>query len=226
MKKREVLAWFSCIICLGAVLTSVGLNGNSGDSSILVSADTRVLLVHMSKAQMMFTQVVTPIDPETEKITYDQINMTIAGVVPPNVNRTLVENEDRVLIMEVLQLNIDCLFVDPYSLNISIGVHVRTWNGTTESWNPISVDYQLWEHRAEDFSMSEMTVNQISNRRAVVTINMVLSMYISMSDILWDLGGEYGIQIGAFIRIDGEMIRFGDIVSAETPVKNFEVSAP
>ena len=211
------------------IVSELDFGSDDQDSGLIVSADTEVSLVTMSKAQMMFTQVVTPIDPATEQIIYDQVNITISGVVPSNVNATLVRNDDRILVAKVNELNIDCLFVDPYSLSITISVHARSWNGTTDSWNPIVDEYMMERHDVINMAphiQKEVTVTEINKQRFMVNINATLDLYIPLADVLWDLGGEYQIQFAIFIRVDGQMIRFGDYVSVETLVKNFEVSAP
>lgn len=232
--KRNTKEFISGTITCLVVLSTIAIitwNDSNGFQNVIIDIDGTLgfKIESMTKAQMMFIQQVTPIDPAVEQITFDRINITIAGQVPDNVNADLVRAESRVLVTRIDSLFIDCQYVDPYSLNISIGAHVRTWNGTTNSWNPISTDYALEKHgliNSPPHIYNKIKVTEITNTRFTVLINASIYLFIPLTNVLWDLGGEYDIQVGLYIKVDGKMLRYGDVVSGETSIKTWGIEAP
>lgn len=224
MRKREKIAWVSCVICIGITLTSlINIPITIRMENIELENQGRELFdvkLHYSKALSML-QTPIPIDPATENVTINNFEIDLTGQVPPGVNRTLVEAENRTLSAFLNNLTVHLYFVNPSSINITIGAHVATNSGAIQLFNFTSKSFT----NTIDFGPL-MLLSKISNVESILSFDYTASVHVELRKVLWVVTGEYPIIVQFFIIVEGDMLQVGDHVSNMVETEYYRIDAP
>jgi len=177
MKKRGILNWFLIGFVFLTFSVVANLPKTRENSPVIMAKGEVTASIGPSKELALSLLQIPIIDPDNQNATLPPITIPITPEIPPGVNRTLLERENRTLTVIYADFTIDARFIDPETWWLEVSYY---GSEDAESWT-MFLQYNL--SVTERYLLYNMTI--VNDFRWTSTFTRIYWDYIPLREVMY-----------------------------------------